>query len=100
MNAYDLSGYLDAGWAFVAVYKADEVNVCNKNGRKVPATVRDVRCTACGDRMDLIKFNEHFVSIQPTMAVIKKKVPEQGAESTLLHIASDQLSLNFDASFG
>jgi hypothetical protein len=99
VNASDLSGHLEAGWAFVAVFKADEVDACIKNGRKVPATVRDLRCTACGDRTDL-KFSDHFVSIQPTMAVIKKKVPGHDTESALLNTMSDQLSLNFDASFG
>jgi hypothetical protein len=100
ISASELASYLDSGWAYVEVFKADEVNACNKNGRKVPATIRDSRCSSCGDRVDLIKFSDHFCSVQPTMAVVKRKATGPVLDGALLGTVSDHIVLNFDASFG
>jgi len=93
----EMNGYFDRGWSFVSAFQTDAITACNKSGKKTPGSIsHDSRCTACGEHLSWVKFNEHFITIQPITVVIKRQ-ELKNADSLTNESVGDLL---FDASFG
>ena len=61
------------------------------------ATIQDSKCTACGDIVAWRSFGDHFITMAPTIAIIKKaEIQKEGSTA----IAESDAILSFDASFG
>ena len=48
----EMNSHFERGWSFVSAFQTDATTACNKSDKKVPATVQDSRCSACGDRLE------------------------------------------------
>lgn len=96
VNPSELNWFFDRGWAFVSCFKGDDITACNKFRTKGAASIRDSKCTACGERVDWVRFSDHFVTVAPSVAVISKAENLPGGGSPTM----DSDTILFDSSFG